>query len=182
VLTNTESLVLGFLLFMGPCTGYDIVKRAKRSPIKSITGGAGVIYPAIKGLAEREWLQGTTIRQGSRPEKTVWSITKTGLKSFLGWVAVPVTPEQYRNSHTVFEFKCLQCYRLHPKALRSFVAKQRAVLEAYRGQLEQYQEAVATGGPFADLTVGGIRAQLDYDIQMLQAILSRCSGDAVASA
>jgi DNA-binding PadR family transcriptional regulator len=57
----------------------------------------GQIYPALRKLTAEGYVEKKTERQKGRPDRHMYSLTKSGRKRLEEWLMVPATPEVPRN-------------------------------------------------------------------------------------
>lgn len=78
--------ILGFLNY-APMSGYDLVK-AFNSSLKFFWHAQNShIYLELKKLEKKGYICGKTVIQPERPNKKIFSITETGKKEFMKWLA-----------------------------------------------------------------------------------------------
>ncbi len=93
--SGTQAL-LG-LLTIAPMSGYDL-GRAVRSSVGHIWNESyGQIYPNLKKLAARDFVEARLERQDGKPDRKIYSITALGRKELDAWLAQPPQPEVPRN-------------------------------------------------------------------------------------
>lgn len=85
--TTLESVLLGFV-FLHEFSGYDIKKIFDKSYILRWSASPGSIYPALKRLVEKKYLQPKKIIDSKIP-KDVYYLTEEGKKSLKEWVKTP---------------------------------------------------------------------------------------------
>ncbi len=78
--------ILGFLNY-GPMSGYDLVKSFESSLQFFWHAQSSHVYLELKKLEKKGYISGETIIQSDRPNKRIFSITKTGKEAFLNWLA-----------------------------------------------------------------------------------------------
>lgn len=78
--------ILGFLNY-GPMSGYDLVKSFESSLQFFWHAQNSHIYLELKKLEKNGYISGETVIQSDRPNKKIFSITETGKKAFLDWLA-----------------------------------------------------------------------------------------------
>lgn len=78
--------ILGFLNY-GPMCGYDLVKSFESSLQFFWHAQSSHIYLELKKLENKGYISGETVIQSDRPNKKVFSITETGKKAFMDWLA-----------------------------------------------------------------------------------------------
>ena len=101
--TELEGVILGVVESRGTCSAYAVRKRFEASPTWGWSASKGAIYPAVRRLLSRGYLQSGTERQG-RQEVELLSITAAGLEQLSTWLlnvstqmgAAPVDPFRTR--------------------------------------------------------------------------------------
>ncbi len=78
--------ILGFLNYK-PMSGYDLVKAFESSLEFFWHAQNSHIYLELKKLEQKGYICGKTVIQSERPNKKIFSITETGKKEFLSWLA-----------------------------------------------------------------------------------------------
>lgn len=78
--------ILGFLNY-GPMSGYDLVKAFGSSLDFFWHAQNSHIYLELKKLEKQNFICGETVIQSDRPNKRIFSITDTGRKEFMNWLA-----------------------------------------------------------------------------------------------
>lgn len=78
--------ILGFLNY-GPMSGYDIVKAFESSLQFFWHVQNSHIYLELKKLEKQGYICGKIVIQSDRPNKGFLSITETGKKEFMNWLA-----------------------------------------------------------------------------------------------
>lgn len=78
--------ILGFLNYK-PMSGYDIAKAFESSLQFFWHAQNSHIYLELKKLEKKGYICGETVIQSDRPNKKIFSITETGKKEFMNWLA-----------------------------------------------------------------------------------------------
>ena len=78
--------ILGFLNYK-PMSGYDLVKAFESSLEFFWHAQNSHIYLELKKLEQKGYICGETVIQSERPNKKIFSITDTGRKEFMNWLA-----------------------------------------------------------------------------------------------
>jgi DNA-binding PadR family transcriptional regulator len=84
-LSATGRVILG-LVANQPRSGYDIKTMVDKSTRFFWAASYGQIYPELKQLAERGFIEGSDESQGGR-QRTVYSITSEGREALSAWLA-----------------------------------------------------------------------------------------------
>jgi len=93
---KTQYVLLG-LIATGPKTGYEIKQTIERSIGYFWQESYGQIYPALHTLTGKKYISKKTVPQDGRPDKIVYSITKTGIAYFKAWLVSPLQASPQRN-------------------------------------------------------------------------------------
>ncbi|MHB8158487.1 MAG: PadR family transcriptional regulator [Desulfocucumaceae bacterium] len=88
--------LLGLLNYQ-PATGYELKTTFERSVNFFWNATLPQIYRTLNQMEERGWLTATIEQQESKPNRKVYSITGTGRKEFLSWLAEPTETAQPRS-------------------------------------------------------------------------------------
>lgn len=78
--------ILGFLNYE-PMSGYDLAKAFEFSLQFFWHAQNSHIYLELKNLEKKGYICGSTIVQSDRPNKKIYTITGTGKKAFMDWLA-----------------------------------------------------------------------------------------------
>jgi DNA-binding PadR family transcriptional regulator len=89
--------VLLGLLTIAPMSGYDLGQAIRESVGFFWNESYGQIYPNLKALAAEGLVTSKTERQKGKPDRHIYSITKTGRERLTAWLAVEPQPEIPRN-------------------------------------------------------------------------------------
>jgi|SRR5579875_2674381 DNA-binding PadR family transcriptional regulator len=88
--TQLEYALLG-LIRHGVGTGYELRKQFASTPIGHYSDSPGSIYPALKRLAERGWIERIAERSGPR-RRVAFGLTKAGAAALRNWLNAPLRP------------------------------------------------------------------------------------------
>ena len=92
---KTLYVILG-LLNHEDMTGYDIKKRIDNSLKYFWDAGFGQIYPGLKTLEGKGFVQCRSSAGNAGPERITYSITDRGREELVKWLSLPVEKEQTR--------------------------------------------------------------------------------------
>src|ERR1039458_7838271 len=95
--TSSSMDVLLGLLTIAPMSGYDLGQAIRESVGFFWNESYGQIYPNLKALAAEGLVTSKTERQKGKPDRHIYSITKTGRERLTAWLAVEPQPEIPRN-------------------------------------------------------------------------------------
>lgn len=85
-----EYALLG-LLKQQPQSGYDLRKSFTTTPMRHFSDSPGSIYPALRRLQARKWLNVTQEEDGRR--RQLFRLTKAGERALIAWLQQPVSRE-----------------------------------------------------------------------------------------
>lgn len=98
---RSERGVAGFLalglLLDEPASGYELAARAERTVAHFWPVTRSALYAELPRLAERGWLDATTVVQSAYPDKRIYSVTAGGRAAFLTWLTSVEFEEQPRH-------------------------------------------------------------------------------------
>ncbi len=92
---SLKHALLGFINY-GPMTGYELKKFFDTSVAHFWNAELSQIYPALKQLEGEGLVEMKVEVQEDRPNRKVYSITDTGRRELLDWLATPAQREQVR--------------------------------------------------------------------------------------
>ena len=85
-LTELEAHVLSQVAVHQPISAYDVMKALARSPVSSLSGSTGAIYPIVKRLRDRGLVEATPVKNSPRRTETL-SCTPAGRAAAARWVS-----------------------------------------------------------------------------------------------
>lgn len=149
-LTELEAHVLAQIAVHQPVSAYDVMKALARSPVSTLSGSTGAIYPIVKRLRDRNLVEATPVKNSPRRAE-VLSATRLGRAAAARWVGrvseSDLLPHDPLRSKILF-FALLS----KPEQMRFLLEASRA-LEDKLAQIEAY--AGAHGGANIDLATAG---------------------------
>ena len=91
--SNPLALAVLSCLYERPMHPYEVAQTLRhRAKHESIKLNYGSLYNVVEGLEKRGFIRVTeTVREGRRPERTVYEITETGSREFVDWLSALVT-------------------------------------------------------------------------------------------
>lgn len=92
---SLKHALLGFINY-GPMTGYELKKFFDTSVAHFWNAELSQIYPALKAMEGEGLVEMVVEVQEDRPNRKVYSITESGRRELLGWLARPAEREQVR--------------------------------------------------------------------------------------
>jgi DNA-binding PadR family transcriptional regulator len=104
---------------MHPQSGYDLRKIFETTPMGNFSSSPGAIYPALKSLEKKGWIQGEPENTESLRPRLVYSITDEGDAILRGELEKPVTREEmiWHFDSVMLRFAFIERIG-HPEALR----------------------------------------------------------------
>jgi DNA-binding PadR family transcriptional regulator len=91
--SNPLALAVLSCLYERPMHPYEVAQTLRhRAKHESIRLNYGSLYNVVEGLEKRGFIRvAETVREGRRPERTVYEITETGSREFIDWLSALVT-------------------------------------------------------------------------------------------
>src|SRR5262245_31094090 len=86
-LTTTEAAVLALLAIEGERSRYDLMKSVTKAIGYMWAPAKTQLYALLPRLADRGLATSRTVREGARPEKTLFRITDAGRAELDEWLA-----------------------------------------------------------------------------------------------
>jgi len=133
----TGKALLG-LLSICPMSGYDIRQLIPWSIGQFWSESYGQIYPALKQMTTAGLVERKTERNKGRPDRHVYSLTRTGREELRGWLELPPAQEVPRNELLL---KLFFGSHVAPAVSKEHVE---AFLELHEGLLKTYQATAKT--------------------------------------
>jgi DNA-binding PadR family transcriptional regulator len=140
-LSPAQYAILG-LLRAEPAHGYQLQRSfAPGSDVGDVLPlEQAALYAALKELAARGFIEGAETREGLRPPKTVYALTKAGGRLLDDWLRTPV--ERLRQVRLDFLLKVYFAREAGPKPVRDLVDAQIATCHRYLSDLEARSSAL----------------------------------------
>ena len=87
-IANTLALAVLGLLQERPMHPYEMASTLRERHLdSSFKVNSGSLYDTVEALARESWIEPVeTVRDGRRPERTVYAFTELGRREFLGWI------------------------------------------------------------------------------------------------
>jgi DNA-binding PadR family transcriptional regulator len=139
--SNPLALAVLVCLFERPMHPYEVAQTLRsRAKHESVRLNYGSLYAVVESLEKRGFIRaGETVREGRRPERTVYEVTDTGVRELTDWltelVAAPV--KEYPHFMAALSFlpaldtnDALQALRQRAVAIEMRLAQLRGVLRA----------------------------------------------------
>lgn len=145
--------ILGFLNYE-PMSGYDLVKAFESSLQFFWHAQNSHIYLELKKLEKKGYICGKTIIQSDRPNKKIFSITETGKKEFMKWLAEGAG-EEATHFKSSFLMKVFFGGNMTPLQSIDMLKKFKADCEAYLKKMNSTPESIE---------------KCDYDMETYQTI------------
>lgn len=98
------------------------------------------LYAALKDLAARGLIEGTETREGLRPPRTVYSLSRRGERVLEAWIRTPV--ERLRQVRLDFLLKVYFARQRNEATVRDLVDAQIATCHRYLADLEAQAAAL----------------------------------------
>ena len=151
-----------------PMTGYDLAKRFDSSVGFFWRANHQQIYRELGLLGEKKWVKGKLIAQASRPDKTVFNVTRLGLARLKAWSKQEAAPAAIK------EELLLKFYALDKVDLPALMTQLAARVVLHTERLALYEKILARH--FADesaLSLAakgkllGLKAGMNYERQWI---------------
>ncbi len=92
---SLKHALLGFINY-GPMTGYELKKFFDTSVAHFWNAELSQIYPALKAMESEGLVEMKVEVQDDRPNRKVYSITESGRRELVDWLAKPADRDQVR--------------------------------------------------------------------------------------
>lgn len=140
--------ILGFLNYT-PMSGYDLVKAFESSLQFFWHAQSSHIYLELKNLEKKGYICGETVIQSERPNKKIFSITETGKKAFMNWLAQDPGADatQFKSA---FLMKVFFCGNMPPAQSTAMLKKFKKDCEAYLEKMGTTPESIEKYGSYKE--------------------------------
>lgn len=179
---HLEHAILGFLSYM-PLSGYDL-KRSLDASIRHFwPADQSQIYKTLTRLADRGWVEVEVVHQETRPNRKVYSITRSGQAELLDWLRSSPEPAAARDPFLIQVFfagklddnGAIELLKTRAEQLRGLLDTYRAIAVA---PLSREQEsAPARDRFFWYLTLGSGFASRQAELNWLEDAIRRIQGN-----
>lgn len=136
--------ILGFLNYE-PMSGYDLVKAFDSSLQFFWHVQNSHIYLELKKLEKKGYISGKTVIQPDRPNKKIFSITETGKKEFMDWLAEGAG-EEATHFKSSFLMKVFFGGNMAPAQSADILRKFKTDCEAYLKKMGEAPESIEKYG------------------------------------
>src|SRR6266567_4252023 len=127
---STLDYALLTLLARESLSGYDLALRMKKPIGFFWQAQHSKIYPELAHLEEEGYVTHQVIVQEDRPQKKLYTITRTGNRALQAWVTLPPSPPPQRNE-------------LLLKVYAIWLTNPEAAIELFRSQEQLHAEQLA---------------------------------------
>ncbi len=127
---STLGYALLTLLAREPLSGYDLALRMKKPIGFFWQAQHSKIYPELAHLEEEGYVTHQVIVQEDRPQKKLYTISRTGNRALQAWVTLPPSPPPQRNE-------------LLLKVYAIWLTNPEAAIELFRSQEQLHAEQLA---------------------------------------
>jgi len=130
-------MLLG-LLGEGPRSGYDLRKLLTQSPLRAFSDSPGAIYPALRRLLARKWVDARATGGGRGRQE--FRLNRRGQQALRKWLQQPVTRDDVVLRGGDLMLRCaFMDFVLPPSAIRRFLSGYLAEMESYLEVLRDYE-------------------------------------------
>lgn len=136
--------ILGLLNY-GPMSGYDIIKAFESSLQFFWHAQNSHIYLELKKLEKKGYISGKTVIQADCPNKKIYSITETGKREFMNWLAEGAG-EDATHFKSAFLMKVFFGGNMPPAQSADMLRKFKEDCETYLGKMSSTPESIENYG------------------------------------
>jgi len=133
--SSSQEVLLG-LLTVEPMSGYDLGQSIRASIGFFWNESYGQIYPNLKKLAAAGLVTAKTEKQKGKPDRQVYSITRSGRARLEKWLAVEPQPEVPRNELLLKLFFGAQAA---PEAVIGYVERMAKIERGFQEKFRQIE-------------------------------------------
>jgi len=163
-----EYIILGYLM-KEEMSGYDLKQWMTNCTSYFFDASFGSIYPALKRLEEKGYIQSSEVVESSKFKK-IYSITDFGKSHFLNWLEKPIVFSKTKQEHLVYFY----FYQYLPKEkailnLKTFITE----VESLFNQLRKEKSDVEKVNNVKQYTF--IYSTMVYGVNYYQFIIHWCN-------
>lgn len=163
-----EYIILGYLM-KEEMSGYDLKQWMTNCTSYFFDASFGSIYPALKRLEEKGYIQSSEVVESSKFKK-IYSITDMGKSYFLRWLEKPIVFSKTKQEHLVYFY----FYQYLPKErailnLKTFITE----VELLLNQLSKEKTEVEKVNNVNQYTF--IYSSMVYGVNYYQFIINWCN-------
>lgn len=169
-LTELEAHVLAQIAVHQPVSAYDVMKALARSPVSSLSGSTGAIYPIVKRLRDRGLVESAPVA-GSPRRTEALSCTAEGRAAAARWVGAVSDADLL--PHDPLRSKILFFSLLTKQEQMRFLLEASRALEAKLEAIETYARTI--DGANTELAIAGAVSSTKARRRWLQDVLLEVS-------
>jgi DNA-binding PadR family transcriptional regulator len=165
--TRLEYALLA-LIAQEPRSGYDLRKIFALSPLAHFSDSPGAVYPALRRLARRLWVEPVAPRPRSGRRREAFRMTAAGRRALRAWLRQPVTRDQVvRDQDGLLLRFAFMGEWLEAREIQAFLGGLFRELRLHLADLEPFfaRESggmSATGRLAFESGLAGVRAQISW--------------------
>jgi DNA-binding PadR family transcriptional regulator len=171
-LSENEGSLLAFVLRRQPVTAYQVVKAYEASPATRFNASKGTVYPAIKRLRQRGFLESDSVPGDGRNSETL-RCTRAGRAAVRKWTlemneSLVVLDDPLRT-------RFLSLDELSPSEKIRWVSEAKALVAAKMARVEQYNrdESVPYQRYAFESAMDMLRAKMKWLDELLYEIVGK---------
>jgi DNA-binding PadR family transcriptional regulator len=159
-----DYIIIGMVLHE-PLTGYDIKKRIESGIGYFVKASHGSLYPALKKLADKDFLTMNEEPQGERMRKC-YQATEIGKAAFLEWLSSPIDSSSITvNLLSKIYFFDELTEDIRHEQLQEYEAHIQQILREYKKLQKQHSDENSENGSYYEW------ATLYYGLQSAQGMI-----------
>ena len=176
-LSELEGGVLGMIHATPGSTAHAIRERFRLSRSSHWSGSAGAIYPLMKKLHDRGWIEAEESSRGTRVRRS-YTITASGLRELRSWLGPPVAEQAAAVTFDPLRTRVYMLGALAPKKQLLFLEEAEALLELEVQELRSERRALDDTDDFweqmgADGCLAVAQARLRWIKKTIEALRAR---------
>jgi DNA-binding PadR family transcriptional regulator len=170
--SGLERVLLG-LLAGGPRSGYDLRKQLTQSPLRRFSDSPGAIYPALRRLKARRWVEVRATGGGRGRQE--FRLNEGGRRALVAWLKQPVTRDEIVLRPGDVLLRCAFMDGVLPRsAIVRLLADYEAEMAAYIDVLREYEAEHAASIPLVPRLIVQ-HGRMGYEAEVLWARQARAA-------
>jgi len=165
-ITEHEGILLSLVLRQQPVTAYQLFRMFEQSPTTSINASKGQVYPAIRRLRERRYLDARKVAGDGRKSEAL-TVTAAGREAVRTWT------RNIEPAHVVLDdplrTRILSFDVLSREEQLVWIARAKALVKQRRAIVDEYNASVSV--PYQDFAYASVVEMLRLKMEWLDELL-----------
>ncbi len=167
-LTENEGSLLGMIARLEPKTAYQLIKAYEQSPDAKINSSKGAVYPQIRRLKARGFIETETVPGDKRNSELIWT-TDLGREALRNWVRTlgpdhTLLPDPIRSRMMLLDL-------LPSEEQVDWIIEAKRLLVEKKQEVQEF--ARHNEVPYGDIVLASAVSSIDVKMQYMDDLLAR---------